>query len=107
MLKTLCFIFLFVSERVSRSIWFFNPPQTHRLTDEDINEFVNCLKECAFISIFNKNHIEPAAEACNYLSQLRPQLIVPPLIELFVYVSIKFLLILFKQTLDFFHQLII
>lgn len=81
------FFFVVVSERSNRSIWFFKTPETHRLTDEDIDEFVNCLKECALISIFNKNHIELAAEACNYLSQLRPQLIVPPLIELFVLIS--------------------
>lgn len=74
----------FCRERVNRSTWFFNPPETHRLTEGDIDDFVNCLKECAFISIFNKDHLELAAEACNYLSQLRPQLIIPPLIELFV-----------------------
>jgi proteasome activator subunit 4 len=54
------------------------------LSEEDITDFVNCLKECAFISIFNKNHLDIAADTCHYLSQLRPELIVPPLVELFV-----------------------
>ncbi|CAF4157119.1 unnamed protein product, partial [Rotaria sordida] len=70
------------SERTSNPVWYFNPPKSHRLSDEDIDEFVNCLKEYAFISIFNKNHLDLAAETCHYLSQLRPQLIVPPLVEL-------------------------
>ncbi|CAF1410376.1 unnamed protein product, partial [Rotaria sordida] len=69
-------------ERTSNPVWYFNPPKSHRLSDEDIDEFVNCLKEYAFISIFNKNHLDLAAETCHYLSQLRPQLIVPPLVEL-------------------------
>ncbi|CAF1560656.1 unnamed protein product [Rotaria magnacalcarata] len=69
-------------ERASHSLWYFNPPESHRLRNEEIDEFVNCLKECAFISIFNKNHLDLAAETCHYLSQLRPQLIVPPLVEL-------------------------
>jgi len=73
------------SERTTRPVWFFNPPESHRLTEQDIDDFVNCLKECAFISIFNKNHLEWAAETCHYLSQLRPETIVPPLVELLVF----------------------
>ncbi|CAF4657490.1 unnamed protein product [Rotaria sp. Silwood1] len=69
-------------ERTTDPVWYFNPPKSHRLCDEDINDFVNCLKECAFISIFNKNHLDLGAEACHYLSQLRPEFIVPPLVEL-------------------------
>ncbi|CAF4597333.1 unnamed protein product [Rotaria sp. Silwood2] len=41
---------------------YFNPPESHRFHDEDINDFVNCLKECAFRSIFNKNHLDLATE---------------------------------------------
>ncbi|CAF3768327.1 unnamed protein product [Rotaria sp. Silwood1] len=69
-------------ERISDPVWYFNPPKSYRLSDDDIDEFVNCLKEYAFISIFNKNHLDLATETCHYLSQLRPQLIVPPLVEL-------------------------
>ncbi|CAF4226087.1 unnamed protein product, partial [Rotaria sordida] len=69
-------------ERTSNPVWYFNPPKSHRLSDEDIDEFVNCLKEYAFISIFNKNHLDLAAETCHYLSQLRPQLIVRTLVGL-------------------------
>lgn len=78
---------IFSSERTDRSVWFFNPPESHRLTEQDIDDFVECLKECAFISIFNKNHLEWAAEACHYLSQLRPAIIVPPLVEMLVFFS--------------------
>lgn len=70
------------SERSAHRVWYFNPPETHRLTDQDVIDFVNCVKDCAFISIFNKNYLDIAAEACHYLAQLRPELIVPPLVEL-------------------------
>lgn len=72
------------SERTNRPVWFFNPPESYRLTEKDIDNFVDCLKECAFMAIFNKNHLEWAAETCRYLSQLRPAMIVPPLVEMLV-----------------------
>jgi hypothetical protein len=51
------------------------------LTEQDITDFVNCVKEYAFISIFNKDYSEEAAAACQYLSILRPELIVPSIVE--------------------------
>lgn len=71
-------------ERTSEPVWFFNPSESHRLTDDDISDFVNCVKDCAFISIFNKDYLDIAADACHFLSQLRPDLIIPPLVEQFV-----------------------
>jgi hypothetical protein len=71
-------------ERKPDCVWHFNPPKTYRITENDITDFVNCLKECVFISVFNKAHLEEAAKAVHCLSQLRPELIVPPLVELFV-----------------------
>jgi len=35
-----------------------------------------------FISVFNKAHFEEAAKACQSLAQLRPEIIVPPLVDL-------------------------
>ncbi len=101
-------ILIYYSERATHPVWYFNPPESHRLTEQNIDDFVNCLKECAFISIFNKNDLELAAETCHYLSQLRPELIVPPLVELLVFslphYFYNFLTVLF---LDFFLLLII
>ena len=71
-------------ERKANPIWYFVPPQSHRLTEQDITDFVNCVKECAFISIFTKTYLKEAAKACQYLSMLRPELIVPPIVDKFV-----------------------
>ncbi|UJR17105.1 hypothetical protein I4U23_004001 [Adineta vaga] len=68
-------------ERQTRSIWFFAPPESHRLTEQDITDFVNCIKEYTFISIFNKDYSEKAAEVCQFLSVLRPELIIPSIVD--------------------------
>ncbi|CAF1141433.1 unnamed protein product [Adineta ricciae] len=68
-------------ERQTTSIWFFAPHESSRLTEQDITDFVNCIKEYVFISIFNKDHSEKAAEICQDLSILRPELIVPTIVD--------------------------
>jgi hypothetical protein len=74
-------------ERKGNPIWCFVPPASNRLTEQDITDFVNCVKECAFIAIFTKTHLKEAAKACQYLSMLRPELIVPPIVEKFVIID--------------------
>ena len=69
-------------EHKSHPVWFFTPLRSHRLTEDDITDFVNCLKEYVFMSIFNKDYMEAAVEACHYLSILRPESIVPPIVEM-------------------------
>lgn len=69
------------SERRIRPFWHYNPVESHRLTESDITEFVNCVKDYVFMAIFNKNYDEEAAEAFQYLSILRPELIIPTIIE--------------------------
>ncbi|CAF4502010.1 unnamed protein product, partial [Rotaria sp. Silwood2] len=76
-----CFVERIHLERKSHRAWYFVPHDSHRLTEQDITDFVNCVKEYAFISIFNKDHAKNAAEACQYLSMLRPELIITPIVE--------------------------
>ncbi len=74
----------FYRERTTRPAWSFAPLESHRLTEQDITDFVNCIKEYVFISIFNKDYAEEAAQTCRYLSILRPELIVPVIVEKYV-----------------------
>ncbi|CAF4737571.1 unnamed protein product, partial [Rotaria socialis] len=62
-------------------IWQFKPLQSYRLTEQDITDFVNCAKEYVFISIFNKTYQEDAAKAFRHLTMLRPELVVPAIVE--------------------------
>jgi hypothetical protein len=50
----------FYRERKAYPVWFFAPIESYRLTEEDITYLVNCVKEYAFISIFNKDYAEEA-----------------------------------------------
>jgi len=76
-----CFVERVHLERKNPAVWYFIPHSSHRLTDEDITNFVHCIKEYAFMSIFNKDHAKDAAETCQHLSVLRPELIVPTIVE--------------------------
>ncbi|CAF2134732.1 unnamed protein product [Rotaria magnacalcarata] len=75
------FVLHIVDERKAHPLWWFQPRGSYRLTEQNITDFVNCIKDYVFISIFNKEHGQKAIEACKYLSMLRPELIVPPVIE--------------------------
>ena len=72
---------IFFRERKACPVWFFASLESHRLIEQDTTDFVNCVKEYVFIPIFNKDHNEEAVEACQYLSVLRPELIVPCIVE--------------------------
>ncbi len=72
---------LFSRERTTQPSWSFAPRMSHRLTEQDITDFVDCIKEYVFISIFNKDYAQEAVEACQYLSILRPESIVPVIVK--------------------------
>lgn len=102
-------LFAFFSrERKANSIWCFVPPESNRLTEQDITDFVNCVKECAFIAIFTKTQLKEAAKACQYLSMLRPELIVPPIVEKFVLIDFRWISSDHDHSLlDYSHPLIV
>ncbi|CAF1171345.1 unnamed protein product [Rotaria sordida] len=68
-------------ERKTCPVWFFGVHESYRLTEQDITDFVDCIKEYAFISIFNKDYTKEAAETCQYLAMLRPESIVSPIVD--------------------------
>ncbi|CAF1238427.1 unnamed protein product [Rotaria sordida] len=68
-------------ERKTCPVWFFEVHESYRLTEQDITDFVDCIKEYAFISIFNKDYTKEAAETCQYLAMLRPESIVSPIVD--------------------------
>jgi len=66
---------------------------------------VEYIKDYAFISIFNKNHGKEATEACQYLSILRPELIIPTIVDKLI--QNFFFLLIENFILDSFHRLIV
>lgn len=68
-------------ERHTTRTWEPATPSTHKLTDDDITAFVKCLKPCVMLSMFSKTGCYDAAVALKNLAILRPELIIPPILE--------------------------
>ncbi|UJR08489.1 hypothetical protein I4U23_012756 [Adineta vaga] len=68
-------------KRQTEPQWIFTLCESYQLTEQNITDFVNCVKEYALISIYNPSYNKEAAEICQYLSMLRPEIIVPLIIE--------------------------
>ena len=59
-----------------------NPiPESHRLTDDEITRFVLSMKPIVFLAMFSKVGSQDSAIAMDQLAQLKPELIIPPLLE--------------------------
>jgi proteasome activator subunit 4 len=80
------------SEKREKTKWYDKPVRKEcRISNDDITQFVLCLKECVFTAIFSKSNHSDAKQAFQYLTFLRGELMLPPLIER-VYASLESLI---------------
>ncbi|RWS03023.1 hypothetical protein B4U79_12589, partial [Dinothrombium tinctorium] len=68
-------------ERYQKKTWMPEIPSEYKLTDKEITEFVNILKPIILIHMFSRSGERSSAYACQLLSTIRPELIIPPLID--------------------------
>lgn len=68
-------------ERYRKPTWLRPVPDTHKLTENDITRFVESMKNTVFMCMFSKYGSQDSAVALRHLSTMRPELIVPPLLE--------------------------
>ncbi|XP_072167902.1 proteasome activator complex subunit 4-like [Diadema setosum] len=68
-------------ERYKKPSWQHPIPDSHKLTDEDITAFVDTIKAPVFLAMYSKMGHRDAASALHNLALLRPELVVPPLME--------------------------
>lgn len=68
-------------ERNPENTWVAPVPPSHRLTDDDVTRFVNSMMGCVLLSMFGKIGCFDAALALKNLAILRPEIVVPPLLE--------------------------
>jgi proteasome activator subunit 4 len=78
-------------ERREKHLWFACVPDEYRLREEDITKFVDSMKDCVFTAIFSKTNSRDAAKAFQSLCFLRPELMLPYLVDNF-YLSLKSLI---------------
>ncbi|XP_052767290.1 proteasome activator complex subunit 4A-like [Mya arenaria] len=68
-------------ERYREATWMKVIPESHKLTDAEITRFVESMKSTVLMSMFSKYGSQDSAVALRHLSTMRPELIVPPLLE--------------------------
>ncbi|RWS28736.1 proteasome activator complex subunit-like protein [Leptotrombidium deliense] len=68
-------------ERYKKHHWEPQIPNDYKLTEQHITQFVNILKPIILIHMFSRFGEREAAFAWNLLSTVRPEIVIPPLIE--------------------------
>uniref|UniRef100_A0AAR2JD79 Proteasome activator Blm10 mid region domain-containing protein n=1 Tax=Pygocentrus nattereri TaxID=42514 RepID=A0AAR2JD79_PYGNA len=68
-------------ERYKKPCWITPVPASHRLTDQDITDFVESMKQPVLLAVFSKTGSMDAAQALQNLALMRPELVIPPVLE--------------------------
>lgn len=76
-----CYVKRLYRERFKKNIWSKRIPENFKLTDELTSKFVDSLMPIVLTSMFNQAGISSAALAFRDLSVLRPEKVIPPLLD--------------------------
>nr|XP_015218489.1 PREDICTED: proteasome activator complex subunit 4 isoform X1 [Lepisosteus oculatus] len=68
-------------ERYKKPTWLTTVPEHHKLTEQDITDFVESMKQPVLLAIFSKTGSLEAAQALQNLALMRPELVIPPVLE--------------------------
>ncbi|CAG9839520.1 unnamed protein product [Diabrotica balteata] len=68
-------------ERYKAPSWEFHVPDHFKLTDADLDRFVNILKPCIEQALYNRIGLQDTSLTLQYLSCLRPNIIIPMTLE--------------------------
>lgn len=71
----------FTRERYQKNSWLTPIPDSHKLTEDDITEFVESIMPCVILAMFSKVGCSDAAAAFRYLAKVRPELVIPALLD--------------------------
>ncbi|XP_076141905.1 proteasome activator complex subunit 4A [Alosa pseudoharengus] len=68
-------------ERHRSPTWLSPVPESHRLSEQDIDDFVESMKQPVLLAMFSKTGSLDAAQALQNLALMRPELVIPPVLE--------------------------
>lgn len=68
-------------ERYKKPCWITSIPSSHQLTDDNVTEFVESMKQPVLMAMFSKTGSMDAAQALQNLALMRPELVIPPVLE--------------------------
>lgn len=62
--------------------WEAPIPESHKLSEDDITKFVECMKPAMMTAMFSRLELSGNHLSMQYLAMLRPELIIPPIIDM-------------------------
>ncbi|KAL3050189.1 hypothetical protein OYC64_012265 [Pagothenia borchgrevinki] len=68
-------------ERYRKPTWLTPVPDSHKLSEEDITAFVESMMQPVLLAMFSKTGSMDAAQALQNLALMRPELVIPPVLE--------------------------
>lgn len=68
-------------ERYKRKGWLLEIPADYKLKDAEITRFVKSMQPVVSVSMFSKYGSHDSAIALRHLANMRPELIIPDLLE--------------------------
>jgi proteasome activator subunit 4 len=68
-------------ERYKPPSWLTPVPQTCHLSNADVTVFVESMLPIVLVAMFSKGLRHDVAVAFQHLSSLRPEIVIPPLLE--------------------------
>lgn len=74
-------IFSMFRERYKRKDWLLEIPADYKLKDAEITRFVKSMQPVVSVSMFSKYGSHDSAIALRHLANMRPELIIPDLLE--------------------------
>ncbi|XP_053568667.1 proteasome activator complex subunit 4 [Bombina bombina] len=68
-------------ERYKKPSWLTKVPDSHKLSDQDVTDFVESIIQPVLLAMFSKTGSLEAAQALQNLALMRPELVIPPVLE--------------------------
>ncbi|XP_043911057.1 proteasome activator complex subunit 4 [Protopterus annectens] len=68
-------------ERYKKPTWMTPVPDSCKLTDQDVTDFVESIKQPVLLGMFSRTGSLEAAQALQNLALMRPELVIPPVLE--------------------------
>ncbi|XP_043271653.1 proteasome activator complex subunit 4B-like [Venturia canescens] len=75
------FIIRLHNERFGKKTWVHPTPDSHKLTDADIDAFVKAVMPVAMTALFSRIGLLDACKALQHLATVRPNLVIPDVID--------------------------
>ncbi|XP_063300040.1 proteasome activator complex subunit 4 [Pelobates fuscus] len=76
-----CFVRRLHRERYKKPSWLTPVPDSHKLSDQDVTDFVESIIQPVLLAMFSKTGSGDAAQALQNLALMRPELVIPPVLE--------------------------